>query len=291
VTTESEFQGEAISLLGDTLFRPAQDEATLHQYDSLLNEAYMLYADDSMDLDNIIWYGRRLAYLHRYMDAINIYGKGMVHHPQAPELYRHRGHRYITIRQLQNAVTDLLHAAELARSRNLEAEPDGIPNKLNIPLSNLHFNIYYHLGLAYYLQADYPKAIEAYLRCMTYSINPDLKIATTDWLYLSYLRAGQKAAGEQLLTGIHPDMEIIENDGYLELLLIYKKIKQPAALIDTALNPLTFVTQNYGLSCWYDFNHHPAKAASLRRLILSSGFWPAFGYIAAEADSLRLLPL
>src|SRR5512134_1948611 len=68
-----EINGEAISFLGDTLQRPTEDEITFHQKDSLLQESYAMYLADSTDLDNIIWYGRRLAYMHRYKEAINIF--------------------------------------------------------------------------------------------------------------------------------------------------------------------------------------------------------------------------
>jgi hypothetical protein len=61
------------------------------------------------------------------------------------------------------------------------------------------------------------------------------------------------------------------------------------AVTDTFIDPLVFATQNYGLSCWYDQQDRHAEAAEIRRLILSSNFWPAFGYIAAEADSARQL--
>ena len=34
------------------------------------------YTNDPDDLDNIIWYGRRLAYLGKYQEAISIYTTG-----------------------------------------------------------------------------------------------------------------------------------------------------------------------------------------------------------------------
>lgn len=288
ISPELALDGEAISLLGDTLRRLEDDENTFQQKDSLLREAYLMYLEDSTDLDNIIWYGRRLAYLYRYKEAIAVFTRGIHYHPRSPELYRHRGHRYITLRRLEDAIEDLERGANLARKREKETEPDGIPNKLNIPLSNLHFNLYYHLGLAYFLLSDYQKAIDAYLACMEYSDNPDLQVATTDWLYLSYLRSGDKFSADQWLKDIHPDMEIIENDGYLERLLIYKGQKEPIALTDPEADQVAFATQNYGISCWLDLNGRHTEASTVRRLILTSGFWPAFGYIAAEADSSRM---
>lgn len=279
---------EAISFLGDTLRPMPEDEAAFEEKDSLLQEAWSDYEQDSTLLDNIIWYGRRLAYLQRYREAIAVFTKGLILHPDAPELYRHRGHRYITIRQPDAAIADLERAASLAQDRKRETEPDGIPNKLNIPLSNLHFNIYYHLGLAYYLKADYQHAIQAWQTCMAWSDNPDLLVATADWLYLSLMRTGDTTTAAHVLDRIHPDMEIIENDGYLERILVYKGIRDPATVTDKITDLLPLATRHYGLGCWYDLQGMPAKASATRNQILSSGIWPAFGFIAAEADSARL---
>ncbi len=275
-------------MLGDTLQRPVDDDETFHLKDSLLQEAAESYDSDSNDLDNIIWMGRRLAYLHRYKEAIDIFTRGIHLHPEAPELYRHRGHRYITVRRIEDALNDLNKGISLAKNRNRETEADGIPNKLDIPLSNLHFNLLYHLGLAYYLKAEYQHAIDAYNKCMEHSDNPDLKVATSDWLYLSYLRSGDSISAHQVLDAIHSDMEIIENEDYLLRLLLYKGEKDPDSFSDSLSSPLAFATQYYGISCWHEFNGRKAEASDLRKKILESGFWPAFGFIAAEADSARL---
>ncbi len=280
--------GECISLLGDTLQRPPIDPVVRHERDSLLEEAYADFLADSTGLQSIIWYGRRLAYLHRYQDAVVVFTNGIQHHPTAPELFRHRGHRFLTLRRLDDAIRDLEHAALLAKSRQREIEPDGLPNKLNIPLSNLHFNIYYHLGLAWYLKGDFVKAIESYTHCMTWSDNPDLIVATADWLYLSWLRSGELQKAQSLLTDIHPDMEIVENDGYLERLLVYKGDADPSSLSGYTSDDVTFATRHYGLSRWYESQGRIKDATAIRKKILSSAMWPAFGYLAAEADSLQL---
>jgi tetratricopeptide (TPR) repeat protein len=279
---------EAISFLGDTLVRPDMDETAFHQADSLLDEALTFYKEDSTDLNAIIWYGRRLAYLHRYREAIGVYTLGSQYHPQSPELYRHRGHRYMTIRQADLAIADLQKASALAEHRDPEIEPDGIPNKLDIPLSNLHFNIYYHLGLANFLMADYPKAVEALKTCMKYADNPDLNVATTYWLYLAQLRSGNEAVVEELLSEIHPDMEIIENEAYLRQLMIFKSGSASFSVAAVGSDTVPLASSHYGISCWLDASGRKAEAAVIRKEILSTGGWPMFGYIAAEADSARL---
>lgn len=280
---------EAISFLGDTLLRPDIDSPDLHKMDSLLTDAFTLYEEDSTNLNAIIWYGRWLAYHHRYKEAIAVYTAGIHHHPLAAELYRHRGHRFITTRLLAEAIADLSRAATLASPRPVEIESDGMPNKLDIPLSNLHFNIYYHLGLAQFLAADYSSAIATYQTALTYSDNPDLLVAATNWLYLSYLRNGDVDKARTLLSTIHANMEIIENDAYLRQLLIYKGEIIPESDLTLPIDSASYPTLHYGVSCWHDAYDRPAEAASIRYLILSSSSWPAFGYIAAEADSSRLI--
>ena len=161
-----------------------------------LREAEVAYRAAPEDEDAIIWYGRRLAYLSRYRDAVEIFSRGLELHPDSYRLLRHRGHRYISLRQFDDAVADLSRAAELAAGLPRETEPDGAPNALDIPLSNTHFNIWYHLALAHYLRGDFEAARDAYLECLEHSDNPDLLVATTDWLYMTYRRLGEDEAAD-----------------------------------------------------------------------------------------------
>ena len=54
-----------------------------------------------------------------------------------PRFPRHRGHRYISIRQLDNAISDFEHAASMIDGQPNEIEPDGMPNARGIPVSTL----------------------------------------------------------------------------------------------------------------------------------------------------------
>ena len=282
---------EVISLTGKMLLPPKETGAAQTRKDSLFLAAQVDFIRDSNSLDNIIWLGRRMAYLWRYSDAINIYTNGLKQHPGSPELYRHRGHRYLSIRQIDKAIVDFEKAAQLADGRSLEIEPDGIPNKLNQPLSNLHFNIYYHLGLAHYLKGDFEKAAKAYQTCMEWSVNPDLKVATADWMYMTYRRLGESKQADSLLATIPTDWELIENDGYFNRMLLYKGLKQPTDLLDfseTELdNQLNLVTQGYGVGNWYLCSGDSARAFEIFNKILETDYWSAFGYLAAEAEVVK----
>jgi tetratricopeptide (TPR) repeat protein len=283
---------EAIGLDGRKLYPPKESPSALRDKDSLLAIARANYAADSNNLQNIIWLGRRTAYRSRYQEAIEIFSRGLRKFPDSPELYRHRGHRFLTVRYFEGAIRDLEKAARLAKGRSLEIEPDGIPNKLNQPLSSLQFNIYYHLGLAHYLQGDFEKALACYDTCMQWSVNPDLLAATADWTYMTLRRLGQTTPAQKLLDTIPPDLEVIENDAYLQRLLLYKGLISPKSLLDLEntdeLIRLNVVTQGYGVGNWYLYNGDTAQSHAIFSKILETGQWAAFGYIAAEADLQRL---
>ncbi len=134
---------------------PALSEQTKKLYESKLAEATADYKKDSTNADAIIWLGRRTAYLGNYKEAIAIFTKGIVLHPQDARFYRHRGHRYITLRCFDKAIADFEKAATLIKGKPDEIEPDGIPHAQNTPTSSLQSNIWYHLGLAYFIKGEY----------------------------------------------------------------------------------------------------------------------------------------
>jgi tetratricopeptide (TPR) repeat protein len=161
--------------------------------------------------------------LGNYDEAIEIFSKGIASHPQDARMYRHRGHRYITLRCFDKAIADFETAARLVKGKKDEVEPDGMPNAQNIPTSTLQSNIWYHLGLAYYLKADFEKAVTAFKNGLRISNNADMYVATANWLNLSLLRTGNKSESKKLLKSISNDIKLIENEDYLKILLLYKE--------------------------------------------------------------------
>src|SRR6187397_540750 len=180
---------EATSLFGKPLISAPPVGETKARLEADLAKAQADFDKDPASADAAIWLGRRLAYLGRFRDAIDTYTKGIAKHPDEPRLYRHRGHRYITIRKFDLAVADLTKAAQLIAGKPDEIEPDGAPNPKGIPRSTLHSNIWYHLGLAHYLKGQFDRALEAYRSGMRVSrVNDDTLVATSDWLYMTLRR-------------------------------------------------------------------------------------------------------
>ena len=243
------------------------------------------------DVDAIIWLGRRTAYLNRFRDAIRVFTRGIARHPGDIRLYRHRGHRYISVREFDKAVSDLKKATRLIAEKNIpdQVEPDGDPNPQNIPTSTSHFNIWYHLGLAYYLQGDFENAARAYRECMKYSAGSDDRlVATSDWLYMTLRRLGRNAEAEALLKPITPDLKVIENDAYWNRLLMYKGLKTPEELLGPKDDPVDLATYGYGVGNWYLYTGQPDRARQLFEKVTAGPQWNAFGFIAAEVDLARM---
>ena len=278
---------QAISFRGDTLREFPLPPAVRSRYEQQLAEAHAAYVRTPTNVDSIIWFGRRLGYLGRIREAIDIYSKGIALHPDNPWLYRHRGHRYITVRELDRAIADFERAMQLVAGKPDVVEPDGQPNALNQPIGTLHSNIAYHLGLAHYLKHDFARAVPVYQRDYANATNDDRRVSTGHWLYMSLRRLGRDAEAAEVLVPISRDMRVIENEAYHRLMLLYKgqlPVDSVLALTPSGEMSVTDATAAYGVGNWHLYNGRRTAAEAIFRRILAGGQWGAFGYIAAERE-------
>lgn len=282
---------EVVSLLGTTYFEPERSPEVQARLDSSLWAAKKKFHDNPSE-ENYIWYARRLGYLSRFNQAIEVLSEGIDKYPNSYKLLRHRGHRFISMRLFDRAIDDLTKASTLMPAGDPEIEPDGSPNKLNIPLSTTQFNIWYHLGLAHYLKGDFEKAEQAYIECLKVSNNDDLLVATIDWFYMTYRREGKDELAKGLLGNINDSMKIIENDSYYKRLQMYQGKLQPEDLLvvdETADDyDLSMATQGYGVGNWYLYNGDTTKAVEIFEKVIAGKSFSAFGFIAAEAELARM---
>ena len=240
--------------------------------------------------DNIIWYARRKGYLGKYKDAVDALTIALKQFPNDARMYRHRGHRYITLRCFDDAIRDFEKAGKLVKGKSDEVEPDGMPNAQNIPTSTLQSNIWYHLGLAYFLKGDFKKALAAYKECMKVSKNSDMLAATSHWYYMTLRCLEKNKDAERLLEPINGDFEVIENADYLKLLRLYRgEVKGDALMSEMGDKAETLgnASLGYGVGNWYLYNGDRDKAMDIFRKITAGNQWASFGYIAAEAEITR----
>jgi tetratricopeptide (TPR) repeat protein len=279
---------EAVSLLGQPLVAPELPAEVLRDREAKLAAAKADAEARPNDPEALIWLGRRTAYLGRYREAIAIFTRGAARFPEDARFLRHRGHRYISIRRFDRAEADLEQAARLVAGRPDEVEPDGLPNAAGIPTSTLQSNIWYHLGLARYLQGDFAGALEAYRACLEVSKNPDMQVATRQWLYLTLRRLGRDAEASQVLEPVRMDLEILENQAYHKLLLMERgEIPAASLLAAEGSGDLDPATLGYGIGAWTLAEGRREEALRIFRHVVETGPWSAFGAIAAEAELAR----
>jgi len=280
---------QTISLLGDTLRTPELTQEVYESHNEKFLQALANYRVDPEDADNIIWLGRRTAYLGEYRESIKIFTEGTFKITEDPRMYRHRGHRYITLRYFDRAIRDFERAEELMGSIPDFVEPDGLPNELNQPLSTMKSNVWYHKGLAHYLKGEYQKAIESYEKSLNeLDLTDDMRVATLYWYYSALKRSGQDEKAGDVIEGITADMELIENDVYLNLIMVFKGYFDPDRMMEVSEDDLQNATLWYGIGNWHYMNGREERAIDIWNQILETDEWAAFGYIAAEAEMARL---
>ena len=269
---------ETITLLGDTLTSPELKESkSFDQFKS----AQLNYFDNQDNPEALIWYGRRIAYLGYFKEAIKVFTLGIEAYPNDARFYRHRGHRYISTRQYDKAINDFEKAVILIDQTIDQIEPDGLPNSKNIPLSTLHGNIWYHLGLTYYLKNDMNNALKAFTnRSVTHKYDDNI-VSGGHWLYMIYRRLNKIEESKAVVDQVNQEMNIIENMSYHQSCLFYKGLLEESELVidEVAL---------YSLANWYIYEKNDTLKAKEYYQELLKGNPFSFAYIAGEADWVRL---
>lgn len=263
---------EVVSPLGARLFAQPEDKGET-------GLARQKLEADPKNIDLVIALGRAQANTWHYNDAIETYTRGIKTAPNDARLYRHRGHRYISTRQFAKAVSDLEKASKI---------------------NDQDFDIWYHLGLAHYLRGEFQKAADAYKKCYAVAEagrakapadaegRDDSLIAISDWLYMTYRRMKNDNEAAKILERISPGMKVKENTSYYDRLLMYKGLKSESELVNVEkATDLEIATAGYGIGNWHLYNGDRAKAETYFRKIVSGKYWPAFGFIAAEAELSR----
>jgi tetratricopeptide (TPR) repeat protein len=262
-TAPSATKPEIVSLLGVKHYAQADEKGEIATAEQKL-------ATDPKNIALLIALGRAQANAWQYQAAIATYSRGLKLAPDNAMLYRHRGHRFISTRRFDNALVDLAKASRLKSD---------------------DFDIWYHLGLAFYLKGQFDRAAQAYEKCRAAAEKAgkdDSIIAVSDWLYMTYRRLGQTDEAAKVLERITPQMKVEENKSYFDRLLFYKGLKKEEELINIEkATDLEIATVGYGLGNWHLYNGDKAKAEMYFQRVVKGKYWPAFGFIAAEAELAR----
>ena len=258
---------EIVSLLGVPCYARPATGADLVKLEEELQAARNDAALNPAGLEARILLGRRLAYLWRYCEAIAIYTAALEDAGACAALYRHRGHRYISVRRFGPAAADLAQANRL--------QPGD-------------FDIVYHLGLARWLLGDFTGARAAYESFLPICSDDEQRVAMTYWLHLTLARLGEGAGAAELAAGIGT-VQVVENIHYYDLLRLFRGDKTEDDILTMSReNSLAAGTLGFGLGCWHLAAGRRLEAMAQFEVVVAGKYWPSFGFIAAETELARL---
>jgi len=241
------------------------------------------------DLDALVWYARRVAYEGDFAGAVALYTQGLAQFGDEPELLRHRGHRYLSLRRFEEARADLEQAARLLEGRPDALELDGAPNDFDVPRGTLHTNVWYHLALACHLLRRDEEAARAFAWCLAGASNDDFRVAAAYWRVLALVHLGRADEARALAKLFATrELELMESYDYAELLRLFAGTSTRAQdTLAAAETPLSRATLAYGVAMWHRLSGREDEArALLLRLVAEPT--AAFGCLAAEVELARL---
>jgi tetratricopeptide (TPR) repeat protein len=221
---------------------------------------------DPKNVQRFIELGVAQSGARQFREAIQTFTKAMAIEPNNAMLYRWRGHRYLSVRELDKAQADLTKG---------------------LKLDSTNYGILYHLGIVRFARGDFAGAARLFTRAQPRAPDAGELAGSTDWLWMSLMRAGRKADAEAMLAR-RPDSLPVDN-AYARRLELYRGEVGPDAVItpaDTA--DVQAATLAYGLGDWYLVRGDTARAKTYFERSVKSGGWPAFGFIMSEVDLRRL---
>lgn len=273
---------ETFSFSGKPFYAKVADSLSVAKSDSLIAA---IRSKAELSEDDFIAIGRSKVGINQFRKAIEIYSEGLVKFPNSYKLLRHRGHRYINLRQLENAIPDLMRAEELIRPEPEVYEFDAAGKQG----ATYQHQIWYHIGLYHFLKRDYAASASAFEKSLaTAHAGGDLA-GSSDWLYNAYMRLGEKDKAAKVARPFVLDFNIENKDyPYFRRLLLFNGVIKPEELVDAnkpiAEMTLLEMTKLYGLANWNAYRGDTETANALYKKILESKEWAGFAYASAELD-------
>ena len=233
-------------------------------------------AADPKNLARLIDLGVAESGARQFREAIATFTRGLEIEPNNALLLRWRGHRYLSIRDFDRASADLTRGTALDPSI---------------------YGLWYHLGVVQFVRGDFSSAADSFARAQPIAPDAGELAGSTDWLWMSLSRAGRGAEAKALLDR-RPDSKPMSagaptpvpvTNAYTRRLQLYRGEIGPEAVVTPSdTDEVQVATLAYGLGNWYLVRGDKAQARRWFERSVQSGGWPAFGFIASEAELRRL---
>src|SRR6185369_11288347 len=223
---------------------------------------------DPKNVGKIIALGIAQSGARQFREAIATFTKGIEIAPNNDTLYRWRGHRYLSVREFDKAQADL--------SKALAINPN-------------NYGALYHLGIVNFVRGDFNRAVELFTRAQPRAPDAGELAGSTDWLWMSMMRAGKKKEAAAMLARRPDSLKAAPGYAYVTRLKLYRGEITPDQVFtpaDTA--DVQVATLSYGLGNWYLVRGDTATAKTFFDRAVKSVGWPGFGFIMSEVELKRL---
>jgi len=270
------------TLIGTPVTEPPWSAATKARLEKDLEIARAVMEAAPEREDSYIWLGRRLGYLTRYGEAIEVFTEGLKRFPDSYKLLRFRGRHLARNREFDRAIADYRRAAALVEGKQDSYEPDGIINARHQYLGSYRSNIHYYLGQTSWAVGDYQGTLEGMTRAAAEPLvqHDDERVATGFWLYLALRKLGRDDAAQAVVDAIPENLELLENHDYYDGVRFFKgSVGEEELLARAGLNA------TFGVAMTHLFAGRADRAESMLHALVAGspqGYWPA------ETELLRL---
>lgn len=263
---------------------------------------------------------RLKGYLNKHAESVALLTEALEQEPGDVRLLRFRGHRRISIQDYAGAIADLREAAgrldgvedeyelyqhevekdvvnlildndDAVRPQHLTdtmaaADPDAV-GRYN---TTLHTSVWYHLGVAQYLDGDLEGCLPSFRNAERSSRHQEGTVASQDWQYMALRRLGRTAEAQEVLDrfraiDLERDEHMVGYEGRMRLYTGQITTDELWAMCDGS--DLKTVTQGYGLGNWHYYNGELDKAREVFDGVLRTGVTHAFAYLAVKAEYAR----
>lgn len=228
-------------------------------------------AAEPRNIERFIQLGLAYSSVRQYREAIQTFTRGLAIAPDNALLYRWRGHRYISVREIDSALADLTRGSRL---------------------DSTIYGIWYQLGVARFVQGEFDGAADAFRHALNGPPPDDNERAGSyDWLWMSLSRAHRPAEARAVLQRLQADdsLRVTSGTAYVRRLRLYQGELTPDQILTPAdTGDINVATLSFGVGNWSLVLGDTTKARAWFERAVRSGGWPAFGFIAAEAELRRL---
>jgi tetratricopeptide (TPR) repeat protein len=263
------------TLIGTPITEPAWRPATRARLEQDLEIARAVMELAPEREDSYIWLGRRLGYLARNGEAVDVFTEGLEKFPDSYKLLRFRGRHLARNRQFERAIADYRRAAGLVEGIQDSYEPDGIVNARHQYLGSYRSNIHYYLGQTSWAVGDYQATLEGMMRAAVEPLvqHDDRRVATGFWRYLALRKLGRHEEAQIVVDAIPEGLELVENHDYYLGVRFFK-----GTLSEEALMPRAGLNSTFAVAMVHLIEGRTARAERMLRELVSGssqGYWPA----------------